>query len=354
MGNLYDTLFKNFDIKKLTNLYNGSIRYNKGDAYDLDKDYLVFKDIKGQYLPKYTINGLDIYSIPGESLYEYLDKPTQDQQYSVGLWGTKDFNKDTDYLMVKNPDNETFSLIPNGRNISNLYDYYMYSPTSPRKGLDLFNVIMNNNNVNNRLNLLNTTVVPGYIGGSPQDVRRKFWERDIIMRNAVDSIANEYGIDPDALRYRIDNEGFTDRVVKDMNNNKYSQEQLHGYRLLHTPLYEGEHLFGLDDGTTYIRSGFAKTKGENWHNKESFIDGRTVQQSVGHTIADDIGLTAAVLKAFMDKAKEDFPNISEYDKNRYGQAYYHRGAAGGKNWVKRGAKSEKNSPDAYRYKKRNK
>jgi len=47
MGNLYDALFKNFDIKKLTNLYNGSIRYNKGDAYDLDKDYLVFKDIKG-------------------------------------------------------------------------------------------------------------------------------------------------------------------------------------------------------------------------------------------------------------------------------------------------------------------
>ena len=41
---------------------------------------------------------------------------------------------------------------------------------------------------------------------------------------------------------------------------------------------------------------------------------------------------------FKDQAKEDFPNASEEDLNRYALAYYNRGRVGGKKWVKNGAK----------------
>jgi hypothetical protein len=51
-----------------------------------------------------------------------------------------------------------------------------------------------------------------------------------------------------------------------------------------------------------------------------------------------MGIVAAHLKYFKDKAQKDFPNASEYDLNRYSNAYYNRGAYGGKKWVKAGAK----------------
>ena len=172
------------------------------------------------------------------------------------------------------------------------------------------------------------------------------------MRNAADSIANRYDINPDAYRYRLDNEGFTDRVIKDINKGETDWHQLHGYRLLHSPRYMGKHLFGLDDGVYYIENGFANPKGEEYVGVPSFIDGRDVNQAVGYTIADDMGLTGAVLKAFIDKAGKDFPEASDYDKSRYGQAYYHRGAAGGKRWVNKGAKEDKIQPDGYRFKQR--
>jgi hypothetical protein len=51
-----------------------------------------------------------------------------------------------------------------------------------------------------------------------------------------------------------------------------------------------------------------------------------------------MGIVAAHLKYFKDKAHKDFPNASEYDLNRYSNAYYNRGISGGKKWVKSGAK----------------
>ena len=39
-----------------------------------------------------------------------------------------------------------------------------------------------------------------------------------------------------------------------------------------------------------------------------------------------------------EKAKEDFPNASDEDLNRYSLSYFNRGVTGGKKWVNSGAK----------------
>ena len=51
-----------------------------------------------------------------------------------------------------------------------------------------------------------------------------------------------------------------------------------------------------------------------------------------------MGLTAAVLKGFYNQVAEDYPNLSEYDKNRYSLAYYNYGRRGAQKWIKNGAK----------------
>lgn len=353
MGNLYDIFFKNFDVKKLTNLYNGSIRYNKGDAYDLDKDYLVFKDIKGQYLPKYTINGLDIYVVPGKDLQDYLDK-APDGQYSEGLWGSKGFNADSNYLMVKNRDNETFSLIPQGRNISNLYDYYIETPNSPFNVSKIVDTARNKVNVNNRLQYYSHNPYNGYIGGDPDEVRRKFWKHDAIMDHAADSIANVHGIDPEGFKNRMNFEGFVDTSV-DFNNRGGN---LHGYDLLHAPIskFNKDHLFGLDYGAYFIRKGLAKLKGnEKWKETEFTNEaGINTPHAEGKTVIDNMGMMAAVLRYMIDKAKSDFPGRTQDEYDIYGQAYYNRGETGGKNWVKNGAKESPKFKYYYKKIKKNK
>lgn len=353
MGNLYDTLFKNFDVKKLTNLYNGSIRYNKGDAYDLDKDYLVFKDIKGQYLPKYTINGLDIYVVPGKDLQNYLDK-APDGQYSEGLWGSKGFNVDSNYLMVKNKDNETFSLIPQGRNISNLYDYYVETPNSPLNVSKIVDAARNKVSVNNRLQYYNHNPYNKFIGGDPDEVRRKFWKHDAIMDHAADSIANVYGIDPDGFKNRMNYEGFVDTSVNFNNGNG----NLHGYELLHAPIskFNKDHLFGLDYGAYFIKEGLARLKGnEKWKNTDFTNEaGIKTPHAEGRTVIDNMGMMAAVLKYMTDKAKSDFPGRTQDEYDIYGQAYYNRGETGGKNWVTNGAKESPKFKYYYKKIKKNK
>ena len=183
-----------------------------------------------------------------------------------------------------------------------------------------------------------------YLGGSKNNVRKEFWKQEPVFQHAVDSIANQYGISPESLKYRLDREGFTDRLIQRRNDRiKIGAQRFEprGYELLNNPNYglAGTQI-GLDDAKTYIDSGKVKLINENWDEQGPFKNekGRMTYPVNPVTLNDGMGIVAAHLKYFRDKAQQDFPNGSEYDLDRYANAYYNRGTYGGKKWVQAGAK----------------
>lgn len=179
----------------------------------------------------------------------------------------------------------------------------------------------------------------GHIGGTTKQARETVWNADWVLSNAVDSIANAYGLHDGALRHRLDQEGFTDRVIN-LYNAASDQSQYIGENLLNNKYdFSGIGHFGLDDAATMIGNGQMQLKGETWWDEDGENEkGRIIKGAVGDTVRDTIGLQAAALKYFSDEVKKDFPNLSSYDNARYAQAYYQRGAAGGRKWAKSGAK----------------
>ena len=178
-----------------------------------------------------------------------------------------------------------------------------------------------------------------YIGGTPNKARAEFWRQEPVMQHAVDSIAGRYGISSDALKYRLNAEGFVDDQISYRNYAlKNNGIIFRGYENLHD--YSPGISFGLDDARDYIDSGKVQLINEKWYDANDFINeqGRTTHPVNGETTADNIGIMAAHLKYFKEQAKKDYPNTNENDLNRYALAYYNRGIEGGRKWVKSGAK----------------
>ena len=187
-----------------------------------------------------------------------------------------------------------------------------------------------------------TNKIPlSYIGSTPNKARAEFWRQEPVMQHAVDSIAKRYRIDSDALKYRLNREGFVDSEINSRNNAlKHNENIKRGYDLLNGEIYNsGAQYFGLDDAGSLITDKKVNLINENWYDEDFDNEkGRHTHAVTGKTTADNIGISAATLKYFTDTAKKDNPNISAYDANRYGLAYYNRGVAGGRKWVKSGAK----------------
>ena len=198
-----------------------------------------------------------------------------------------------------------------------------------------------------------------YIGGTPEQARAEFWRQEPVLQHAVDSVGKLYGINPDIIKYRLNHEGFVDDNIKIRNNdiqNNYNIRR--GYNILNFPTgpYEASHHFGFDDYGTYLENGNIQlsdkkrfydtvTKGKKEYRPASYwtVDfdnekGRKTNAAIGSDVADAFGMTAAGLKYFRDKAKEDYPDTSDYDLNRYANAYFNRGIVGGRKWVNDGAK----------------
>lgn len=168
----------------------------------------------------------------------------------------------------------------------------------------------------------------------------KYWEQAPIMRHAVDSIANRYNINPALLRNRLDKEGFTQESIR-INNNK---EDSHSYKALNSnyswgngknqmsPGFSG---FGLDDVASLIAQGKVKLINENWGDSYNTNEhGRIVHTADGESNADNIGITAATLKYFRNKAKQDFPKAPRLSLDEAAGIYYNRGENGGKKYMK--------------------
>lgn len=183
-----------------------------------------------------------------------------------------------------------------------------------------------------------------YIGGTTAQSREKYWDQAPIIKHATDSIAREYGISPTLLRNRLNHEGFVDDQIRLLNgiHKDLKQELLSdgvyptGYHLFKTtyPPESGFGIFGLDDAGTYIEQGKVFPKDEDytkgWAENEH---GRYVHFASGKKVVDNIGLTAATLKFFVDKAKKDFPGESMDVINEIANIYYNWGPYSNKNRV---------------------
>lgn len=202
-----------------------------------------------------------------------------------------------------------------------------------------------------------------YIGGNPDEARTKFWHQEPVLQHAVDSVAQRYGVDPEVVKYRINHEGFVDHYIQDRNEavkRGNANWQPRGYRILNDFVGPGAGIaeFGFDDYGTYLEEGKIKLTGKQLyerpdgfkymspqyytgydHDGESYHNekGRKTNPAAGWDNATNFGMVAAGLKYFKDKAREDFPNASDEDLNRYSLAYFNRGETGGKKWVNNGA-----------------
>lgn len=190
-----------------------------------------------------------------------------------------------------------------------------------------------------------TPIKPSYIGGTTKQARDKYWEQAPIMRHAVDSIANVYGISPKVLRNRLDKEGYTDEQIHHNNNtlgntetDRETNRSYSNYSKLHERggLYEGTSRYGLDDVFTYIEQGDVVPTPDTNYSDHYFINehGRKTHAVSGETTKDNIDLTAATLKFMRDKAAKDFPNASRIFLDEAAGVYYNRGTTGGKKYMK--------------------
>lgn len=174
------------------------------------------------------------------------------------------------------------------------------------------------------------------------ETAEKYWKQAPIIRHAVDSIAERYNINPKLLRDRLNKEGFTQKSIK-INNEK---EDSNSYKALNTnyPWYgENNNLsspgfigFGLDDVADFINQGKVKLINENWTDSYNINEhNREVHSADGLSNADNIGITAATLKYFRDKAAKDFPKASRTFLDEAAGMYYNRGEQGGKTYMKK-------------------
>ena len=302
----------------------------------------------GQFFGRYVLpaNTADNISDGVELIFDPSIKGTVDLGSGVVLGRFKDLSK---------PVRQVGELIGQGANINNMKNGGQVRKMQTASGgpIELYDTQW----VDNWKNRLTSPIVVAkqlteqtskipikYLGGSKDNVRKEFWKQEPVFQHAVDSIANQYGISPESLKYRLDKEGFTDRLIQRRNDRiKIGDQKFEprGYELLNNPNYglDGTQI-GLDDAKTYIDSGKVKLINENWDERSPFKNekGRMTYPVNPVTLNDGMGIVAAHLKYFRDEAQQDFPNGSEYDLDRYANAYYNRGTYGGKKWVQAGAK----------------
>lgn len=184
--------------------------------------------------------------------------------------------------------------------------------------------------------LTDTPKKRSYIGGTPSEARDTFWKQDKVMSDAVDSIADRYGISSAALKNRLNHEGFVDNAIRRLNGeDKYHPAQS-GKNLLYSDKYDGFGHFGTDDVGSFIKNGDVKLINENWYSDDAENEyGRPTVYANGATVADNIGIVAATLAAFKKEAKEKYPNFTDHQAEVYANIRYNRGKTGASNYFKK-------------------
>lgn len=185
-----------------------------------------------------------------------------------------------------------------------------------------------------------------YIGGTTNEARQKYWEQAPIMRHAVDSIGQVYGVPSDLIINRLNAEGFTDRAIR-VNNAatqaKYTNFRYHsnydmlndgegdprddpeGYDYFAGPR-SGYRSYGLDSVGNLIQEGKVYPKQTNYTISSNMNEsGMILDAAGGDTAKDNISLMAATLGYFRDLSAYRHPNNTEHQNNVNANMYYHRG-----------------------------
>ena len=168
-----------------------------------------------------------------------------------------------------------------------------------------------------------------YIGGSTNEARQKYFDKDTELTNTVKTMAKRYGISPNALASRIAKEGPIDEAIRNYNNtNGYFQRgDMIG------PLW------GLDDmgtwineGTVKLRDGLVVDTDYEFENEK----GRTTYSVGSDNYLEGVELTAIVLKHTKDEMRKRFPNASEELLEQYANAAFNNGIEGATKLIKQG------------------
>lgn len=167
--------------------------------------------------------------------------------------------------------------------------------------------------------------------GTNEETRKRVYDRFPVLRETTDSIAKAYNISPSLLRTRLANEGFIDEIARDNDSNNGVSD--------FNAINLGFSNFGTDNIPYYIESGLVNPINEKWSKGIDVNENyKSVFPAQGDTWRDNIGLMAATLQGFRNKAIEDFPELSDDDYNRLANAYYNRGIKGGRDWWNTGGK----------------
>lgn len=193
-----------------------------------------------------------------------------------------------------------------------------------------------------------TEVIPTSDGRVvPIKSRSHYWKVDPIMSQAVDSIAQEYGIPGRVLKERLNREGFVDDMIqlnRAYRNSNPGPERdainfTQGYSTLHRPEIEeyGPVLYGTDWAGAMLKKGAINLKNEmSYYHPFTNEVNQVTDAASGPTVADNIGIMASMLKYFRDAAKRDFPNAKGKTLDDYTMIYYNRGEPNARKYIKSG------------------
>ena len=178
-----------------------------------------------------------------------------------------------------------------------------------------------------------------YIGGTANETRQKYYEKDIELTNTIKQIAKQYGISPNVLASRIADEGPIDDNIRHYNNSN-------GY------IRRGDMVgpaWGLDDLGTMIYEGAIELRPEL--RKQINIDhefenehGRTTYSVDSKNFLDGVEITAVALKYFKDEMRKRYPKATEEQLEQYATAAFNNGLTGATNLINKGRLKEAYKP----------
>ena len=185
-----------------------------------------------------------------------------------------------------------------------------------------------------------------YIGGTPQEARKKYLEFDTDLTNAINAIANEYGINNELLMHRVAKEGLIDRLIQENNANYKNKDYKFSSAINFKEFYPFDDL-GLDDSFDLydkynLHRNIPIRKIQNYNEKE-----RVVNSVITKNVTDGIELMAADL----NYRKELLKNKGFNPTNAMISGSYNRGVKGlldMYNNDKNSVETEYKIPDTYK------
>lgn len=138
-----------------------------------------------------------------------------------------------------------------------------------------------------------------YIGGTPEESRKKYYEFDIKLTDVINAISKEYDIAPELLFHRLSKEGIIDRAILHNNENYFRNKKYNENNefvsIIDKTIFDPFTEIGLDDGFDNYSNYNLKRNIPIAENKRYNEKGRLVNSVQTANVQDAIELMAAEL-----------------------------------------------------------